>query len=133
MNKCYITGRLTADPSFTTATNGLSVCKFTVAVDRQYKNDEEKIADFIPVVTFKATADNCAKFIKKGSKILVEGSIQTRSYDANDGSKRYVTEIIAQNVEFLDSKPKTEVKTEASAKQEIMQNFEPISEDNLPF
>ena len=136
MNKCILLGNLTADPNFATSTNGVSLCKFTIAVQRKYKNDNgESEADFINIITWRGLADNCSKYLHKGNKVAVVGSIQTRNYDAQDGTKRYVTEIIADEVEFLTQKQENEnkPKTEASAKQETMQNFTPVNEDNLPF
>ena len=136
MNKVMLTGRLTKDPEFTTTANGISVCRFSLAVDRKFTNENgEKEADFINIVAWRGLAENCNKYLRKGNKVGVVGSIQTRTYDAQDGTKRYATEVIAEDVEFLS--PKTEndgkPKTESQEKQEIMQKFEPISESNLPF
>ena len=103
MNKTVLIGNLTRDPELkTTAATGSSVCNFTLAVQRRFKNQAgEREADFIPIVAWKQTAELCAKYLRKGSKVAIEGSIQTRNYDAQDGTKRYVTEIIANEVEFL--------------------------------
>lgn len=136
MNKVMLTGRLTRDPEFTTTANGISVCKFSLAVDRKFTNENgEKEADFINIVAWRGLADNCNKYLRKGNKVCVTGVIQTRTYDAQDGTKRYITEVIAEDVEFLS--PKTEndgkPKTESQEKQEIMQKFEPIESDILPF
>lgn len=136
MNKVMLTGRLTKDPEFTTTANGISFCKFSLAVDRKFTNENgEKEADFINIVAWRGLAENCNKYLRKGNKVGIVGSIQTRTYDAQDGSKRYATEVIAEDVEFLS--PKTEndgkPKTESQEKQEIMQKFEPIDDDNLPF
>ena len=104
MNKCFLIGNLTRDPELrTTSGSGLSVCSFTIAVTRRFANQNgEREADFIPVVTWRATADNCAKYLRKGSQVAVVGSIQTRSYEGNDGQKRYVTEVQADEVQFLN-------------------------------
>lgn len=104
MNKCFLIGNLTRDPELrTTSGSGLSVCSFTIAVSRRFANQNgEREADFIPVVTWRATADNCAKYLRKGSQVAVTGSIQTRSYEGNDGQKRYVTEVQADEVQFLN-------------------------------
>ena len=136
MNKVMLTGRLTKDPEFTTTVNGISVCRFGLAVDRKFTNENgEKEADFINIVVWRGLAENCNKYLRKGNKVGIVGSIQTRTYDVQDGSKRYATEVIAEDVEFLS--PKTEndgkPKTESQEKQEIMQKFEPIDDDNLPF
>lgn len=102
MNKAIIIGNLTKDPELRVTGNSISVCSFTVAVSRKYKDQNgERQTDFIPVVTWRGLADNCGKYLAKGRKVGVTGVIQTRSYDAQDGTKRYVTEIVAEDVEFL--------------------------------
>ena len=136
MNKVMLTGRLTKDPEFTTTVNGISVCRFSLAVDRKFTNENgEKEADFINIVVWRGLAENCNKYLRKGNKVGIVGSIQTRTYDAQDGSKRYATEVIAEDVEFLSQKTENDgkPKTESQEKQETMQKFEPISESNLPF
>lgn len=102
MNKCVIIGNLTRDPELRTLPNtGVSVCNFTVAVSRRFKNQNgEREADFIPVVVWRAQAETCAKYLRKGSQVSVAGSIQTRSYEV-EGSKRYITEVVADEVQFL--------------------------------
>lgn len=105
MNKAILIGRLTRDPELRTTSNtGVSVCTFTVAVDRRRSRDREKEADFIPVVVWREQAENCAKYLRKGSQVGVCGSIQVRNYDAQDGTKRYVTEVVADEVQFLTSR-----------------------------
>lgn len=102
MNKAIIIGNLTRDPELrVTQQTGTAVCTFTVAVSRRFQRDGENQADFIPVVVWRAAAENCSKYLRKGSQVAVCGSIQTRSYDAQDGTKRYVTEIVADEVKFL--------------------------------
>ncbi len=102
MNKAIIIGRLTRDPEMRTTTSGVNSTSFTVAVSRNFTNQNgERDTDFINCVTWRKQAENVAKYCKKGTQVAVEGRIQTRSYDAQDGSKRYVTEIIADNVTFL--------------------------------
>ena len=105
MNSVNIIGRLTSDPSLTYSQSGVALCKFTLAVDRPFSKD--KTADFLPCLCFKATAENTANFLSKGSKAAVTGSIQTSTWE-KDGVKHYKTEILADRVEFLDSKPKGE-------------------------
>lgn len=98
MNSVVLIGRLVRDPELKFAANSdKAVCNFTLAVDR-YKGD----ADFLPVVTFGKTAENVASYLGKGRMVAVQGRIQTRSYDAKDGTKRYVTEIMGNEVKFLD-------------------------------
>ena len=109
MNKVILIGNLTKDPELTTTTSGISVCRFTVAVSRRFTNSEgERETDFINVVVWRNLADNCHKFLRKGSKAAVVGNIQTRSYDAQDGTKRYVTEVVAEEVEFVGAKTNSE-------------------------
>lgn len=103
MNRAVIIGNLTRDPELrTTRETGLSVCSFTVAVSRRAANQNgERTADFIPVVAWRGTAENCAKYLQKGSQVAVAGAIQTRSYEDDMGTRRYVTEIIADEVKFI--------------------------------
>ena len=131
MNKCILIGNLTKDPEITTTSNGVSVCRFTLAVTRRFANSEgERDTDFISIVAWRALADNCHKFIKKGSKVAVVGNIQSRSYDATDGTKRYVTEIVAEEVEFLNTKQTDGVSVD---RKEEVSKLEPIDDDTLPF
>ncbi len=105
LNIAVIMGRLTADPELKHTPNGIAVNTFTVAVDRGYaKPGTEKQTDFINVVAWRNTAEFVSKFFKKGDMIAVNGSIQVRNYTDNNGVKRYVTEIIADNVNFTGSK-----------------------------
>lgn len=105
MNKAIIMGRLTRDPEVRTTSSQIPVATFTVAVDRRFKgNDGERQADFIPVVAWRTNAEFAGRYLKKGTKIVVVGSIQTRNYDDKDGKKVYVTEIIADEMHFAESK-----------------------------
>lgn len=132
MNKCILIGNLTKDPEISTTSNGVSVCRFTLAVTRRYSNSEgERDTDFINIVAWRSLADNCHKFIKKGSKVAVVGNIQSRSYDATDGTKRYVTEIVAEEVEFLTTKNADS--SDVKDKREDVTKLEPIDDDSLPF
>ena len=131
MNKCILIGNLTKDPEISTTSNGVSVCRFTLAVTRRFANSEgERDTDFINIVAWRALADNCHKFIKKGSKVAVVGNIQSRSYDATDGSKRYVTEIVAEEVEFLNTRNSD---TDAPKREEEVTKLQPVDDDTLPF
>ena len=99
-----MTGNLTKDPEAYITQSGIKRLSFTIAVNRRYANAQGvHEADFIHIVTWKQLADLCEKYLFKGKKVAVEGSIQTRSYDGQDGQKRIVTEIIAENVEFLSN------------------------------
>lgn len=101
INRVFLVGRLTRDPELRHTQSGKAVANFTLAVDRQSKDEQ---ADFIPVVTWNNTADACAKYLAKGSLVFVEGSMQTGDYTDKEGIKRYKTEVIARNVKFLEFK-----------------------------
>ncbi|MEG1256878.1 single-stranded DNA-binding protein [Clostridium sp.] len=109
MNKVVLIGRLTKNPelNFTSGT-GNAVCKFTIAVNRRFKKEGQPEADFIPVVVWGKQAESTANYMKKGSLLSVAGRIETRSYEATDGSRRYVTEVIADEVSFLEYGNKNE-------------------------
>lgn len=105
MNKAILIGRLTKDPEHRTTPNGVSVATFTVAVNRRYKDEAGKYqADFINCIAWRSTADFVSKYFQKGYGIGIVGSIQTRSYEDKNGNRRYVTEIVAEEVEFAGSK-----------------------------
>ncbi len=106
MNKIILIGNLTKDPEITTTNSGVSVCRFSLAVQRGFSsaNDNGPQADFFNIVVWRGLAENCHKFLKKGSKCCVVGRIQNVSYEAQDGTKRYTTEITANDVEFLSTK-----------------------------
>lgn len=108
MNKVILIGRLTRDPEVRTTTTGKAVTSFTLAVDRRFvrrdNSEGQQTADFIPIVTWNKLAEICGNNLSKGRRISVEGRIQVRTYDDQNGNKRYVTEVIADDVEFLDSK-----------------------------
>lgn len=103
-NKWIGIGRLTRDPEVKQTQSGLSVCSFTIAVDRPYSKDREKQADFINCVAWRKRADFIGKYFEKGKPILVEGSIQTRNYEDKNGGKRTAVEVVADNVRFVESK-----------------------------
>ncbi len=105
MNKIMLVGRLVRDPEVRSMSNGSSAANFTVAVNRNFKNKEGNYdADFLPCVAFRSQADFISKYFKKGSLIGIEGRVQTRNYDAQDGTKRYVTEVVVENIEFVGGK-----------------------------
>ena len=105
MNKVILIGRLTKDPEMRTTSSGIATTSFTVAVNRNFTTQEGvREADFLNCVAWRKQAENIAKYCNKGSQVAVEGRIQTRNYDAQDGTKRYVTEVIADNVTFLGGK-----------------------------
>ena len=103
MNKVILVGRLTRDPEVKYTNGGHAVASFSVAVDSGF--GDNKRTDFVPIVVWRKLAETCGNNLTKGRRVLVEGSLNIRSYEAKDGSgKRYATEVIAQNVEFLDSR-----------------------------
>jgi single-strand DNA-binding protein len=121
LNRVALVGRLTRDPDVRSISSG-QVTQFTVAVDRNFKNRSgERDTDFIPVVTFNRLAEICGQYLAKGRLVSVSGRIQTRSYDAQDGTKRYVTEVIADEVEFLS----TGTRAEGSAAQQARPSAAP--------
>ena len=134
MNRCFLIGNLTRDPELATTNSGVSVCRFSLAVTRNFSNaDGEREADFLNIIVWRGQAENCHKYLKKGSKCAVTGSIQTRRYDAQDGSKRYVTEIVADNVEFLNSKSSGDGQDKVAVDNKEVAKLEPIDDDTLPF
>lgn len=137
MNKAILLGRLTKDPDFNTTSSGISVCSFTLAISRRFANSNgERETDYINIVTWRTTADNCHKFLKKGSQVSIIGSIQTRSYDAQDGSKRTVTEVVAEEVEFVGSKTSSgnqDIETQVEDKAKVSKLEPVVDDETLPF
>lgn len=132
MNKVTLVGRLTKNPELKKTENSLIV-NFTVAVNRNFKNKDGKYdADFISCIAFKNTAEFINKYFVKGSQIALSGRIQTRNYNAQDGSKRYVTEVVVENVEFTGEKKKeesSELKESTKDVNEVPQNYKSNYED----
>lgn len=105
MNKVFLIGRLTRDPELRYTGNNTAVATFSLAVNRNFSNQNgEREADFINIVVWRKQAENVKNYLTQGSQVAIDGRIQTRSYDDQQGQKRYVTEVIADNVEFLGSK-----------------------------
>ena len=105
MNKVILIGRITKDPELRKTPQDISVVQFTIAVNRNYQNKNgERQADFINCVAWRNQADNLARYIKKGGQIAIEGNIQTRSYDDPNGVRRYITEVVCDQITFLESK-----------------------------
>ncbi|MEM1483399.1 single-stranded DNA-binding protein [Oscillospiraceae bacterium PP1C4] len=107
LNRAILMGRLVADPELRQTPNGISVVTFSVAIDRPYSKDRERQADFIDVVAWRQTAEFVSKYFTKGKMIIVEGSIQTRSYEDKNGIKRRAVEVVADNIQFGESKNAT--------------------------
>jgi single-strand DNA-binding protein len=105
LNRVVLAGRLTKDPDLRYTPNGVAVANFTLAVNRPFSNQSgEREADFINCVVWRKPAENLANYMSKGSLVGVDGRIQTRSYDGDDNKRVYVTEIVADSVQFLESK-----------------------------
>lgn len=105
INRVVLVGNLTRDPELKMTPSGVNVASFSIAVGRQFKNSNgERETDFINCVAWKGLAENLSKYCKKGSQIALEGRMQTRNYEAQDGSKRYATEVVATNIQFLITK-----------------------------
>ena len=142
MNKVILIGNLANDPESRTTQSGIAQCSFRIAVQRRFKGaNGERETDFLPVVCWRQTAEFAQRYLAKGRKVAVEGSIQTRSYDAQDGSKRYVTEIIADSVEAVggreDGAQGAQNAQSAQQAQEPAQDhqmgFTEVDDDELPF
>lgn len=103
MNKVYLIGNLTRDPESRTTTTGIQVCNFSIAVNRRRRAEGTQETDFFNIVAWRQLAELCSKYLSKGRKVAVSGSIQTRTYEAQDGSKRNAFDIVADEVEFLSS------------------------------
>ncbi len=143
-NLVVLTGRLTADPEMKTTQSGVSVTSFCIAVQRQYKSGEEPITDFINIVAWRHTAEFVTKYFKKGNMIGIEGSIQTRKYTDRDGNNRVAFEVLASNVQFVESKKNNTDVNVANDSEDPLKSvsdklrdagFEQtnISDDDLPF
>lgn len=126
LNRVILIGRLTRDPELKYLPNGTAVASMTLAVDRPTAKDKEKEADFIPVVMWRQLAETCANYLRKGRLAAVEGRMQVRNYE-KDGKRVYVTEVIADNVRFLES-PNASGSSQNQPEQPV-----DISDDDLPF
>lgn len=134
MNKVILIGNLTRDPDYGETQSGISFCNFSIAVNRLYADSNgERQTDFFNIKTWRGQADNCAKYLRKGSKVGVVGSLQTRTYEDNDGNKRNVTEIVANEVEFLSSANKSDDSDETTRAQRNRPELEPIDDGDIPF
>ena len=132
MNKVELIGRLTKEPELKLTSNQTQFCNFTIAVDRRFKDaNGQRQADFINCVAWKQTAVFIQKYFHKGNRIGLIGSIQTRSFDDQNGQKRFVTEVVVEEVEFVESQPQPQAQPAAETQQ-----FEPnmtIEDGELPF
>lgn len=136
-NLVVLTGRLTAAPELKKTPSGVSVTSFSIAVERRYKHGEERQTDFINIVAWRAAAEFITKHFKKGSLIGIEGSIQTRNYTDKNGNKRTAFEVVANNVQFVESK-KADTETQDSGESFTNADTADFTEpsgidDDLPF
>jgi single-strand DNA-binding protein len=139
LNRSILIGRLTRDPELRYTPAGVATTGFTLAVDRPFTGGNgEREADFIPVVTWRQLAETCANYLKKGRLCAVEGRIQVRNYENNEGKRVYVTEVIADNVRFLDGSggsDQQQQQQQGNGRDPFANDGRPvdISEDDLPF
>lgn len=142
LNKVVLGGRLTADPELKQTTSGISVCSFSIAVNRRFQKEGEQTADFISCQAWRNTAEFISKYFRKGSSLCVTGSIQTRSWTDNNGQKRYATEVVVDEAMFVDSKNDTQQAEPGTPADYIPDaytspqapNFEALQpDDDLPF
>lgn len=135
MNKVYLIGNLTRDPELSETTTGVAFCRFAIAVNRTFVNaDGNREADFFNITVWRGQAENCGKFLKKGSKVAIVGSLQNRTYEDKEGVKRTVTDIVANEVEFLSTGARGD---ELEMSQPVKKNppvLEEVTDDEqLPF
>lgn len=141
LNKVVLIGRLTRDPELRYTSSGVPVARFTLAVNRNFTNQQgEREADFIPIVVWRGQAETSARYLNKGRLVAVAGRIQTGSYETPDGQRRYTTEVVADEVRFLDwGDRRADTSTESSMPQDSVDTtipgFDPYDggEDELPF
>ena len=131
INKTVLIGRLTKDPELKFASTGTAVTTFTVAVNRRFKKEGQQDADFIPVVVWGKQAESTANYMSKGKLIGISGRIETRSYEAKDGTRKYVTEVIAEEVQFLEWGEKSSSENNFGTSNDIP-DLTPSDED-IPF
>lgn len=141
LNRVILVGRLTKDPDLRYTSNGIAVANFTIAVNRPFKNDGEQQADFINAVIWRKPAENLANYMSKGSMIGIDGRIQTRNFEGQDGKTVYITEVVADSVQFLETKRSNENKQQNNQSNQtdnedpFINDAEPydISDESLPF
>ena len=133
MNKLILIGNLTADPQLRTTPQGVSVCDFTIAVNKRGGQNNE--ADFFRITAWRQLGENCAKYLAKGRKVYVSGPVSARTYQANDGSTRVSLEVTADDVEFLSPKSEAPNSAPSYTQAPTMQNsgFTAVETEELPF
>lgn len=135
MNKAIFTGRLGSTPELKTTQSGVSVCTFTIAVDRPKISGKQQETDWLTIVAWRNLADFASRYLTKGRKVLVTATVRTRTYDDKDGKTRKVTEFYAEDIEFCDNRPNTEAPGETTPTTESSNRFTEYTEPNedLPF
>jgi len=136
MNKVYLIGNLTRDPELAETNSGIKVCRFAIAVNRNYSsNDGERQTDFFNITVWRTQAENCGRYLKKGSKVAIVGSLQNRSYEDKEGIKRNVTDIVANEVEFLSTRSNQDDDGTAEQPRRERPRLEAAADDDdgLPF
>ncbi len=137
MNKVFLIGNLTRDPEASTTTSGVSVCRLAIAVNRRFSSaDGSREVDYFNVTAWRGLADNCSRYLKKGNKIAVSGSIQTRTYDKQDGTKGFAVDIVADDIEFLTPRGGeggATIDGGAPVATNPVANLQPIDDSDLPF
>lgn len=143
INRVVLVGRLTKDPDLRYTPDGVAVCTFTLAVNRPFTNQQgDRDADFINCVAWRGTAENLANYQKKGNLIGIDGRIQTRSYEENDGKRRYITEVVCESVQFLEPKKENSEQMTKQQQSPMTHKSDPffddsgqidINDDDLPF
>lgn len=134
LNKAILMGRMTKDPETRTTSNQTSVTSFTLAVDRRFKTQSgDRQADFIPCIAWRQQADFVGKYFRKGSKIVVIGSIQTRNWDDQEGKKHYATEVIVDEVYFAESKQSAGLSGPEQGSEVNTESWMPDDDTSLPF
>ena len=134
-NLVVLTGRITADPELKTTTNGTNVTTFSIAVERSYRSGEERQTDFINIVAWRKTAEFITKYFKKGNLIGIEGSIQTRRYQDKNGNNRTAFEVIANNVQFVESKREAGAEGASFSNADVndFAEMDAVDDSDLPF
>ena len=134
LNKVILAGRLTGDPELKATQSGISVTSFALAVDRKVAKDAEKKTDFITVIAWRQTAEFITRYFRKGSALCVTGTIQTRSWTDPNGTKRYATEVVADEANFVESKNSSDQSAFTPTPATAPQQLEELSpDDDLPF
>ena len=141
MNKVILIGNLTRDPELKQTSSGISVCNFSIAVNRNFTNaNGERETDFFNIVTWRTVAENCGKYLSKGKKVAICGQLQSRPYEDKSGAKRTTIEVVAEDVEFLGgnknegAEPNRAPKTAQVEQEKInLDKLKPVEDDGLPF